>query len=67
MSSPREPEDKQPSRRQFYALAAVLAATVLTAGAAIAGLSRQVSPVPASPATVVQTVPLSQPRIEPGD
>ena len=67
MSSRREPEDNQPSRRQVYALAAVLAATVLTAGAAIAGLSRPVSPAPAAPATVVQTIPTSQPRVEPGD
>jgi hypothetical protein len=67
MASPREPEDKHPSRRELYALAAVLAAAVLTAGAAIAGLSRQVSPAPASPGTVVQTVPTSQPTVEPGD
>jgi hypothetical protein len=62
-----EPGDRQVGRRQLFALAAVLAATVLTAGAAIAGLLRQVSPAPVSPATVVQTVPAGQPRVEPGD
>ena len=66
-SSVREGADPEVGRRQLFGLAAVLAATVLTAGAAIAGLSRQVSPAPSSPATVVQTVPMSQPRVEPGD
>jgi len=51
----------------MFSLAAVLAATVLTAGAAIAGLLRQVSPAAVSPTAVVQTVPASQPRVEPGD
>lgn len=63
-----------PSRRQFLALAAVLAATVLTAGAAIAGLTRPPGAPPASTPTVDQVITpaattptLRPPRVEPGD
>jgi len=53
-----------PSRRELFALSAVLAATTLTAAAAIAGLTRHptarvqivptVSQAPAAPARVVE-------------
>jgi hypothetical protein len=59
-----------PSRRELFALAAVLAATVLTAAAAIAGLTRSASPTPPSPPTVDQIIgpaPAAPPRVEPGD
>ena len=57
-----------PSRRQLFALAAVLAATVLTAGAAIAGLTRAPGSPPASTPTVDQIVNPAPPmRVEPGD
>jgi hypothetical protein len=59
-----------PSRRELFALAAVLAATVLTAAAAIAGLSRKAAPLQPSPPTVSQIVgpaPTAPPRVEPGD
>jgi hypothetical protein len=53
------------------ALAAVLTATVLTGGAAIAGLTRTVTPAQPTPPTVDQIVrpaPASPPpRVEPGD
>jgi hypothetical protein len=47
--------EKLPSRRELLALSAVLAATTLTAGAAIAGLAHK----PTAPVQVVPTV--SQP------
>jgi hypothetical protein len=58
-----------PSRRELFALAAVLAATVLTGAAAIAGLSRTAQPLQPSPPTVSQIVgpaPAAPPRVEPG-
>jgi hypothetical protein len=58
-----------PSRRELFALAAALAATVVTGAAAIAGLTRKASPVQPSPPAVSQIVgqaPASPPRVEPG-
>ncbi len=60
------------SRRELFALAAVLAATLLTAGAAIAGLTRTPGAPPAPVPTVSQIVtpqaPAAPPRrVEPGD
>ena len=60
-----------PSRRQLLALSAVLTATVLTAGAAITGLTRPPSAPPASTPTVDQIITPAAttrpPRVEPGD
>lgn len=54
----------RPTRRELFLLAAALAGTVLTGGAAIAGLTR----VPtAQPAPVVPQVQATPPRVEPGD
>ncbi len=68
------PRTRIPSRRELFALSAVLAATVLTAGAAIAGLTRSPSAPPASIPTVSQivsppaaTTPARRERVEPGD
>jgi hypothetical protein len=63
-------QQTSPSRRQLFLLAGVLAATVLTAGAAIAGLTKTAEPLQPSPPTVSQIVgpaPTAPPRIEPGD
>lgn len=56
------------ANRPILALAAVLAATVLTGGAAIAGLVHRPAPAPA-PAAVVQQAPApaAQPWSEGGD
>jgi len=59
-----------PDRRELFMLAAVLAATVLTAFAAIAGLARKAAPLQPSPPTVSQIIapsPAPRPRVEPGD
>ena len=59
-----------PSKRELLALAAVLAATTLTAAGAIAGLSRTAPPATVSTPTVSQIVgpaPAPPPRVEPGD
>jgi hypothetical protein len=59
-----------PERRELFALAAVLAATVVTMAAAIAGLTRTAGPAQSSPPTVSQIVgpaPAAPPRVEPGD
>ena len=61
-----------PSRRELFALAAVLAATVLTAGAAVSGLRRTPAPVQQSPPVVDQIIrpaptPAPPQRVEPGD
>ena len=66
------PDKRAPSRRELFALSAVLAATVLTAGVAIAGLTRNPSAPPASTPTVEQVVnqtvnPTRPTRVEPGD
>ena len=66
------PTARKPSRREFFALSAVLAATLLTAGAAIAGLTRTSGTPPAPVPTVSQIVtppaPAAPPRrVEPGD
>lgn len=45
-----------PTRRQLFALSAALAGTVLTAGIAIAGLTRSPGAPPASTPTVEQIV-----------
>ncbi len=58
-----------PSRRELFALAAVLAATAVTGAAAIAGLTRKAAPVQPSTPTVSQVVgqaPAAPPRVEPG-
>ena len=58
-----------PGRRELFMLAAVLAATVVTGAAAIAGLTRKAAPVRPSMPTVSQVVgqgPASPPRVEPG-
>ena len=49
------------AKRPMLALAAVLAATVLTGGAAIAGLVHKPAPV-ATPAVVVQQAPAPSPH-----
>jgi hypothetical protein len=51
-----------PTRRHALSLAAVLAATVLTGGAAILGLARPPAAVQAAPAAVVQQAPVSAPQ-----
>ncbi len=53
-----------PTRRHALSLAAVLAATVLTGGAAILGLTHSsLQPgVQAAPAAVVQQAPVSAPQ-----
>lgn len=58
-----------PSRRDLFALAAVLCATALTAGAAIAGLARTAPPAPVVPTVseIVQPAPTPPRRVEPGD
>lgn len=61
-----------PTRRELLALAAVLAATVLTAGAAVAGLRRTPAPAQQSPPVVDQIIrqapaPAPPRRVEPGD
>jgi hypothetical protein len=59
-----------PTRRELLTLAAVLAATALTAAAAFAGLSRQAAPVQAPTPTVSQVIgapATAAPRVEPGD
>ena len=67
------PPAKTPSRRELFALASVLAATALTAGAAIAGLTRTPSAPPAPVPTVDQIITPAAPatttprRVEPGD
>ncbi len=63
-------ETSMPGRHELFALAAVLAATVVTGAAAIAGLTRRAAPVQSSPPTVSQIIgpaPASPPRVEPGD
>jgi hypothetical protein len=64
------PGTAAPSRRELFAVAAALAATVLTGVAAVAGLSRRVPAAPAVP-TVGQTITPAAPnvpqRVEPGD
>jgi hypothetical protein len=55
----------QPTRRELFLLAAALAGTVLTGGAAIAGLTRK--PPQAAPAPATPQVNAPVPRVEPGD
>jgi len=60
----------EPSRRQLVALALALTATVLTGGAAVAGLTRAPAPAPAVPSIQpVQpqtTPPARTQQVEPG-
>ena len=58
-----------PGRRELLALAAVLAATVLTGGLAVAGLNRAPAPSQGPTQTVDGVVGQSQsaPRVVPGD
>lgn len=64
------PSSAEPSRRQLIALALALTATVLTGGAAIAGLTRAPSVAPAVPAVQqvqpTTTVPARTQQVEPG-
>lgn len=65
----RRPASAEPSRRQLVALAIALTATVLTGGAAVAGLTRTPSTPPAGPTVgQVQTVPpaTTARQVEPG-
>ncbi len=59
------------SRRELFALAAVLAATALTGAAAIAGLTRSAPAAPTTPAVgqvLTPAAPAPAPRrVEPGD
>ena len=64
------PRGRTPSRRELFALAAVLAATVLTGAAAVAGLTRTVPASPAAPQigqTITPAAPAPSRRVEPGD
>jgi hypothetical protein len=60
----------EPSRRQLLALALALTGTVLTGGAAIAGLTRTPSAAPAGPAVQQVQPPTTTPArtqpVEPG-
>lgn len=56
----------QPTRRELFLLAAALAGTLITGGAAIAGLTRAPSSQPTAP-VVPQVRASSVPRVEPGD
>ncbi len=60
----------EPSRRQLVALALALTATVLTGGAAVAGLNRSPSPAPVGPSVQqlqpTTTAPAAARRVEPG-
>lgn len=58
-------EGSQPTRRELFLLAAALTGTVLTGGAAIAGLTRTPAPQPAPP--VAPQVNAQVPQVEPGD
>jgi len=53
--------DQLPSRRELLALTAVLAATTLTAGVAIAGLAHR----PTAPVQVVSTISQQQSQTTP--
>jgi hypothetical protein len=54
------------AKKPILALAAVLAATVLTGGAAILGLAQRPAPA-ATPAAIVQQAPAAQSWGEEGD
>ena len=59
-----EPQHPRQSRRATLVLAAVLAATALTGGAAVSGLTRHAPPRGATP--IVQQAPVVQ-QSAPGD
>jgi hypothetical protein len=65
------PSSAEPSRRQLFAVALALTGTVLTGGAAVAGLTRTPSPAPAGPAVQqvqpTTTAPARTQPVEPGD
>ena len=65
------PGPEAPSRRELFALAAVLAATALTGVAAIAGLNRSAPVAPTTPRVGQVLTPAAAPsaprRVEPGD
>ena len=50
--------DPRPTRRAAFVLAALLAATTLTGGAAVTGLTRHASPSATAP--IVQQMPATQ-------
>jgi hypothetical protein len=60
----RSMDEAQPTRRELFLLAAALAGTVITGGAAIAGLTRAPQAQPAPPVPQVQA---QVPPVEPGD
>jgi hypothetical protein len=65
-----QPKAWTTSRRELFALAAVLAATALTGAAAIAGLTRNTParPTPPHVGQVLTPAPQAPPqRVEPGD
>jgi hypothetical protein len=70
VSKDRRSAPTEPSRRQLLLLALALAGTMLTGGAAIAGLTRTPSVAPTGPAAgQVQTVPpatTAPQQVEPG-
>jgi len=53
-----QPQNPKQARRAAFVLAAVLAATALTGGAAVTGLTRHSSPSAATP--IVQQAPAAQ-------
>jgi hypothetical protein len=55
------------AKKSILALAAVLAATVLTGGAAILGLVHRSAPPATTPAAMVQQAPAAQAWSEEGD
>ena len=69
-ASDGQAEAKTASRRELFALAAVLAATTLTGVAAIAGLTRSTPAGPTTPQVGQIITPATQApprRVEPGD
>lgn len=72
MAAAASKRESTPSRRQLFALAAVLAATALTGAAAIAGLTRSEPAAPSVPRvgqTIIPAAPATTAprRVEPGD
>ncbi len=65
MAEQQNPKQSQRSRRAAFVLAAVLAATSLTGGAAVTGLTRHAPPSGAT--QVVQQAPVAQQQPAPAD